>query len=832
MDTVQSQPPVSRSLEGDGYDEPDAKRLKTSHNEEPELGGEPSHLPATDAHRYDVSGLLPPSLSLLDVDQPKPLEEGNPITREIDVGISEYISSSAGRMEGIIKQRFTDFLVFEVDKSGKVLHLTSLDPPAAPAIPAPAVKNEEKLDSSLISDRNSWDDSTNAKLEPFLSSDAINQLREMYFQGPEPPQPSISTEEASETFITDDTSSGTPTSQGRGRGRGGSGARGGRGGRRGRGGVRTEDQRRVVSELITSKDKRTELHRTIREVFGGKLDTEAVETSGEDGSRIVIKWMGRGRGRGGRGGRDNGGLQSTGSRLPPYIHFTLQKTNRDTQDALSIVARALKLPTKDLSVAGTKDKRGVTTQRVSLKRGNNLTVADVWKAINVQRSRERTVEHALKERGERGVRIGALEYKPSFLELGMLKGNAFLITLRNVKVNCVSTIDSVMESVKTKGFINYYGMQRFGTSAIPTHAIGLAILKSDWSLAVSLILRPRPGENPDSEVGRRAWLEDGDLRRALQKIPRRSIAERCILESYQKQNGESRNAYGALSTIPRNLRLMYVHAYQSYVWNAVVSERIRRYGCENPVVGDLVYQQEALEIIESLDTDVVPEHIGASDEVPDATETIAADEKPIKPQLDAKIEDLPKTARGGNKKEFVAAKVKILEESDLPKYSIFDVVMPLPGRDVSYPGGELGERFKEFLRADGLDPDNFQHAQKDYTLLGSYRKILHLPEHLSWSVLRYTDPDVPLAQSDEDKILGFDVPRTDPEGKFIALQMDLQLGTAAYATMAIREITKMDTSAQSQSLLTQASEDQAYRGSGAVGVGDNTIMADKMDVEA
>lgn len=155
-----------------------------------------------------------------------------------------------------------------------------------------------------------------------------------------------------------------------------------------------------------------------------------------EGSCIVIKWARQGRG--GRGtlilkiilsvltiGSISGASRGA---YPTYIHFSLQKTNRDTQDALGHLSRLLHVNVKDLSVAGTKDKRGVTVQRVSFKRGNK-TVEDVWNTVNGV-NRRRPAETTLKQRGERGIRIADLKYRKASLELGMLKGNAFLITLR------------------------------------------------------------------------------------------------------------------------------------------------------------------------------------------------------------------------------------------------------------------------------------------------------------------------------------------------------------------------------------------------------------------
>ncbi|KAJ7638956.1 pseudouridine synthase [Roridomyces roridus] len=783
---------------------PTVFRERDQDDQEPEPASKRAKLddPANAEH------ILPPSHSLLGLPLPVASANGALNFVEADVGISEYMGHGISKIQGIIKQRFTDFLVYEIDQDSNVVHLKSVEKPEPPkgeatSAPVPAEEASEEPDKTVEKGKSKaptadepWPEHFNTRLTEFLSEDAILKLKEMYLEGPEPPRVSDSgwaSRPAAGSTPSEAPAEPEPAKRGRDRGgRGGRGGRG-RGGRGGRAGGR-EDHRKVLSNPIQSKETRTALHVAVRELFGGKLESEADSThtapAPEEGTRIVIKWGSS------KGPRESRGTRTPRGNYPPYIHFTLQKTNRDTQDALSHLSRILHVSVKDLSVAGTKDKRGITVQRVSLKR-NNKTIEDVWRLANAQVGRQSHNNSSVNQRGDRGVRIGDFNYRKASLELGMLKGNAFIITLRSVQVDSMETLNKALEVIKYKGFINYYGMQRFGTASVPTHAIGLALLKSEWQKAISMIMSKRHGEHPEVEAARDAWLVEGDIDKALELMPRRVVAERCILESFQKQKGDTRNAMGALSTIPRNLRLMYVHAYQSYVWNAIVSERIRTWGSDKPIAGDLVFDKSPIEDVSMPD-------------VQDGDVPAAEDEK-------AEDEEGDSRRQKRSRKPYVAPRIKTLTEEDLDKYTIFDVIMPLPGADVAYPGGNLGEKYREYLRMDGLDPDNFVRKQKEYTLNGSYRAMLHLPKELSWSVLRYTDPDVGLAQADEDKLLGFDPPVISEEGKFMALQIHLSLGTAAYATMALREITKTETSSHFQTSLTNAAEDQKFRGTEASG---------------
>lgn len=351
-------------------------------------------------------------------------------------------------------------------------------------------------------------------------------------------------------------------------------------------------------------------------------------------------------------------------------------------------------------------------------------------------------------------------------------------------------------------------MQRFGTSTVPTHVTGLLLLQQKWGAAVDSILSLREGEHPDCTRARLAWLEDQDFVKALEIMPRRSVAERAIWEHWKKGN-RVEDKLGAITgvrlsfnssltlQIPRNLRSMYVHAYQSYIWNLVVSARIKL-SSTSALVGDLVY-----------------------------ADGVAGDGEAS--QLDsANVQDDDDSDR--KPQSAITRDVKQLTEDDVAEYSLSDVIMPLPGWHVEYPGGAMGKLYEDIMAADGLDPHKMRRDQRyvvhprlptsltdhsEYSLPGSYRKMVHKPSNVTWEHIRYTDPDLPLAQSDEDRLLGLNKPAVDdPEGKFHALKISWSLGTSSYATMALREITRQETSSWHQTELTLEGEDRAHKGSG------------------
>lgn len=614
-------------------------------------------------------------------------------------------------------------------------------------------------------------------------------------------------------------------SGGLGGSRGGRGNRGGQGGGRAGGDNRKDvDPRFVVSKALASKEERTATHQLIRETFKGRLTTDTLEEVGSEDSNIKvskvrIRWMSKDPSRMRYDHREAPKMDEH----PPYIHFLLQKTNRESQDAMNLVARSLGLlrpgvggskALRDLSVAGTKDKRAVTVQKVAFRRGRR-DIDDVWKLLNGvgkpaeavgrggrgggQRGsrfgnaggRQKSALDAIRSRGDRGIRVGHLEYAHEPLHLGMQQGNEFVIVLRDVQIGQRSTMDETINVLKEKGFINYYGMQRFGTSIISTHTVGLALLLNDFHKAVGLIMAPRPGDVEEAQEARKAYAQ-GDLEKFLKLMPNYNIAERSIVQRMLADKQGRNDWKGYFMAIPRGLRTMYVHAYQSYIWNRMVTERVKRFGLDKPVIGDLVF-------IDNTGEDEKKEDVVDSSQ---DLEVVEEDD-----QQDKQV-------HGGT---FQQKKVKELEnEEDVEQYSIHDIVMPLPGNEIQLSEkGWMAAVYKEMLAEDKMTPEDIGNSTvPEFALTGDYRKVLHLPRNVSYQLFRYRNANANLCQSDEDEILGIDAPNAKilyegeevEEGEYIAMLLRLTLGASAYATMALREVLKQDTSVAHQKELTERSD--------------------------
>lgn len=152
-----------------------------------------------------------------------------------------------------------------------------------------------------------------------------------------------------------------------------------------------------------------------------------------------------------------------------YCHFLMHKINLDTIDALNRLSTSLKIKVNCFSYAGTKDRRAKTTQWVSVKKVDPIKLLRAGRSI-------------------KGLFVGNFKFQASPLRLGMLLGNRFTIVLRNV-VGHLEQIETAMQALKEHGFINYYGLQRFGTTAnIPTHDIGRALLQGQLIVSRYMII--------------------------------------------------------------------------------------------------------------------------------------------------------------------------------------------------------------------------------------------------------------------------------------------------------------------------------------------------------
>ncbi|MDW5563032.1 MAG: tRNA pseudouridine(13) synthase TruD [Methanomassiliicoccus sp.] len=258
--------------------------------------------------------------------------------------------------------------------------------------------------------------------------------------------------------------------------------------------------------------------------------------------------------------------------------FTIAKVTAQNWEMNRLVrelSKALGISRDGIGFAGTKDKRAITSQLMSFQ-------APVDRVMNI-RVHQVKVEDAYPAK------------KP--LTIGDLVGNRFHIfaaepALRGDELR--DSLDLTARALKDLGgYPNFFGVQRFGAVRPVTHEVGKWIVRGDFERAVMTYAgNPVPQENEEAREARRTLEEERDFQRALDYFPRTLTFERTAIGYLARNPGDY---VGALQVLPPNLQMMFVHAYQSYLFNRMVSERVRRkLPLNRPLVGDVVLPADRL----------------------------------------------------------------------------------------------------------------------------------------------------------------------------------------------------------------------------------------------
>ena len=253
-----------------------------------------------------------------------------------------------------------------------------------------------------------------------------------------------------------------------------------------------------------------------------------------------------------------------------YLVCLLIKRNWDNLLAVREIARKLGVAYKDVHIAGIKDAKAITAQHISIK------------GI--------TPEQAAKVKVE-GLLLVPLRFQNFKISAYHLYGNRFTITVRSISHSITETqerIEKILAEIRDFGGIpNFYGHQRFGTIRPVTHLVGKEIVRGNFERAVMTYLAlPHEFEHERARKARERLMETHDFEEALENFPRHLKYEILMLKHLVKN---SNDYIGALRKLPFQLRRLFTQAYQSYLFNRFLSERIRmEISLREPQIGDYV----------------------------------------------------------------------------------------------------------------------------------------------------------------------------------------------------------------------------------------------------
>lgn len=240
-----------------------------------------------------------------------------------------------------------------------------------------------------------------------------------------------------------------------------------------------------------------------------------------------------------------------------YLVCVLVKRRWDTLLAVHAIAKQLELEQERISFAGIKDANALTAQHISISR----MMPEQILPLHIK-----------------GITLYPLKFSNEKINSMLLAGNAFKIIIKEIELSSSEVEERIEKTLgeleRFGGVPNFFGHQRFGTRRAITHLVGKHIVKGDWeTAAMTFLAKPSEYEHPDTGFAREELWKTRDFIQAFSNFPFRLGHERAMLAHLSKH---PKDYVGAFYRLPIKLSQLFVNAYQSFIFNRFVSERIKK----------------------------------------------------------------------------------------------------------------------------------------------------------------------------------------------------------------------------------------------------------------
>ncbi|MFH1257703.1 MAG: tRNA pseudouridine(13) synthase TruD, partial [Candidatus Micrarchaeota archaeon] len=252
-----------------------------------------------------------------------------------------------------------------------------------------------------------------------------------------------------------------------------------------------------------------------------------------------------------------------------FSRFVLQKRMWTSNNAIRQVAERLHINAKRINFAGNKDRNAFTTQMCSAfavepVRIRSLNIKDI-KILGTWLSNEKA-------------------------KMGGLAGNRFTITLTGKNIGEKEfkglSAKKIIAKMEKGDFTiaNYFGEQRFGSARRNTAEVGKLLLQGKFKEAVLnyLCFTDENERDEGARASRKRLAKEMDFREALHYYPHFLKTEKLMLSHLVHSPNDF---LGAFRRLHRSLQLLFIHAYQSELFNKILAEREKKKKLGKAAVG-------------------------------------------------------------------------------------------------------------------------------------------------------------------------------------------------------------------------------------------------------